>query len=68
VDPDVAQGAGRVKPRDVVRVVVTQALFAVGLMVVTNARRHDWELAALGEVIAAGRAGVLVTLLITQDR
>ena len=56
------------KLRGVVRVVVTQALFAVVLMVVINARRHDWELAALGEVIAAGLAGVLVTLLITQDR
>ena len=63
-----AQGEGRVSPRDVVRIVVIQALFVVAVLAVINARRHHWELAALGEVIAVGFLGVLATLLVARDR
>ena len=68
VDGRMAQGTGDVRPRDVARIVVTQALFAVAVLVVINARRHDWELVALGEIMAAGLAGVLAALLFARDR
>ena len=64
-----AEGAGRrVRSRDAVRVVVTQALFGVAVLAVVNAGRHHWALAALGEVIATGLVGVLVVLLLARDR
>ena len=64
----VAEGAGRVRPRDVARVVATQALFRAAVLAVINARRHRWALAALGVVIAAGFVGVVATLLLARDR
>jgi len=64
----VAEGTGRVKRRDTVRVVVTQALFGVAVLIVVNARRHHRGLAAIGEVIVAGLVGLLATLLVASDR
>ena len=68
VGDDAEEGVGRVRPRDVARVVVGQTLFAVVVLTAINARHHHWDLVTIGEVIATGLGGILAVLLFARDR
>jgi len=68
VDDAAEEGARWVRPRDVTRVVVTQALFAVVVLTAINAMHHHQGLVTIGEVIAAGLGGILAAMLFAGER